>query len=198
MKVLPLARAPSQLQATARRLIQSWYKYRSSAEFLALQYIGAIPSQRLRKVLYRHGGIEIGKNTAIYSGCHFRAPERISIGANTSIGDRCILDGRGGLSIGNSVNLSTGVYIWTADHDPQSPSFAGRTAAVTVHDYAWLSCRCTILPGVTIGEGAVVAAGAVVTKDVSGYTIVGGVPARVIGERNRDLQYQLGTWYHFF
>jgi maltose O-acetyltransferase len=63
---------------------------------------------------------------------------------------------------------------------------------VVVGDHAWLSFRCTVLPGVTIGEGAVVAAGAVVTKDVPRYAIVAGIPARVIGERSpRGLDYDL-------
>ena len=65
---------------------------------------------------------------------------------------------------------------------------------VTISDYAWLSSRTTILPGVTIGEGAVVAAGAVVTKDVADHAIVAGVPARVIGTRTANLEYRLGEY----
>jgi acetyltransferase-like isoleucine patch superfamily enzyme len=63
---------------------------------------------------------------------------------------------------------------------------------VTVGNYAWLASHCIVLPGVTIGEGAVVAAGAVVATDVAPYTMVGGVPARYIKDRNRDLRYTLG------
>ena len=62
-----------------------------------------------------------------------------------------------------------------------------------IGDWAWLSFRSTILPGVTIGEGAVVAAGAVVTRDVPPYAIVAGIPARVVGERPRELDYDLNT-----
>jgi acetyltransferase-like isoleucine patch superfamily enzyme len=86
------------------------------------------------------------------------------------------------------------VWIWTLEHDPQSPDFATVGGPVTIEDYAWVGCRVVILPGVCIGKGAVVAAGAVVTKDVPPYAIVGGVPARTIGERAPDLRYQL-TWY---
>lgn len=76
-------------------------------------------------------------------------------------------------------------------HDPQDPLYQGVGGPVVIEDYAWLSCRTVILPGVTIGKGAVVAAGAVVTKDIEPYSIVGGVPAVEIGVRTKDLQYEL-------
>jgi acetyltransferase-like isoleucine patch superfamily enzyme len=80
------------------------------------------------------------------------------------------------------------------EHDPQSGTYTTQGGPVVIEDYAWVSCRVVILPGVTIGRGAVVAAGSVVTKDVAPYTIVGGVPAKKIGDRNRDLTYTLD--YH--
>jgi acetyltransferase-like isoleucine patch superfamily enzyme len=89
------------------------------------------------------------------------------------------------------------VWIWTLEHDPQSPAFATTGGPVVIEDYAWVSCRTVILPNVRIGRGAVVAAGAVVTRDVPDYAIVGGVPAKVIGERSRDLNYEL-SWYQPF
>jgi len=68
---------------------------------------------------------------------------------------------------------------------------------VVVGDYVWIGARATILPGVTIGRGAVVAAGALVSRDVPPYAVVGGVPAKVIGERARDLRYTLNfrPWF---
>jgi acetyltransferase-like isoleucine patch superfamily enzyme len=84
-----------------------------------------------------------------------------------------------------------GVWIWTLEHDPQDPNYAAVGGAVIIEDFVWISCRAIILPGVTVGEGAVVAAGAVVTKDVEPFSIVGGVPAKVIGVRNRNLTYKL-------
>jgi maltose O-acetyltransferase len=76
------------------------------------------------------------------------------------------------------------------DHDPQSRDFGGRGRPVIIMKYAYIATKALILPGVTVGEGAVVAAGAVVTRDVAPYTIVGGVPARPIGVRSRDLDYE--------
>jgi acetyltransferase-like isoleucine patch superfamily enzyme len=167
--------------------------------FIGLQGIGHIPSQTIRNYFYtKHFGLKLGEDSVIYNSCHMREPHKISIGNDSSIGDRCILDGRSGLTIGNSVNMSTGVWIWTLQHDPNDPSFAAKGAPVVIEDYAWISSRTTILPGVTIGKGALVAAGAVVTKSVEPHAIVGGVPAKKIGNRNRDLNYKLGTCKPFF
>jgi maltose O-acetyltransferase len=89
------------------------------------------------------------------------------------------------------VSIGPEASILTLGHDPQSPDFADRGGAVTIGDRAWIGFRALVLPGVTIGEGAVIAAGAVVTKDVPPYTIVGGNPAREIGQRTDQLEYRL-------
>ena len=160
---------------------------------------GYIPSRHLRRWVYRFlFGMRISRTAVIYGGAEIRSPRRIAIGEHTIIGHGAILDGRHGLRIGSNVNLSTGVWIWTAQHDPQSPDFASRGGPVVIGDYAWLSSRCTVLPGTRVGEGAVVAAGAVVTEDVPSYAIVGGVPARTIGHRTRDLRYELKGRQAFF
>jgi len=127
----------------------------------------------------------------IYGKAEIRSPKKIKIGTNSIIGHNAILDGRGGLEIGNNVNFSSGVWIWTAEYDKDDPYFIATSGKVEIDDYAWVSCRVTILPGTKIGKGAVICAGAVVTKDVPPYAIVGGVPAKIIGERNKDLRYRL-------
>ncbi|WP_203225478.1 acyltransferase [Williamsia herbipolensis] len=133
----------------------------------------------------------IGKDSSFHWRAAFFEPSGITIGLNTIIGNDAFFDGRGGLSIGNNVNISGHVQIFTRDHDPASPTFATRDGKVSIHDYVYLASRTTILPGIEIGEGAVVAAGAVVSKNVEPYTIVGGIPAKKIGERTRDLTYKL-------
>jgi acetyltransferase-like isoleucine patch superfamily enzyme len=185
-------------QSSTIALPSKRYLY-DSLKFSVLQWVGKLPSQTIRHLLYtKLYHLTIGEGTVIYNSCHLRTPEKTTIGNHTSIGDQCVLDGRGGLTIGSSVNLSTAAWIWTAQHDLNDSGFAGVSAPVVIEDYAWISSRATILPGVTIGRGAVVAAGAVVTKSVAPFEIVGGVPAKKIGERNRDLDYQLGSCIAFW
>jgi acetyltransferase-like isoleucine patch superfamily enzyme len=121
------------------------------------------------------------------TGYHTGASLRI--GNNTIINRNCYLDGRAGITVGNNVNISFGTTIITLQHDYNSPDFACKAGSVIINDYAWIGAKAMIMPGVTIGEGAVVAAGAVVTRDVHPYTVVGGVPAKVIANRNKELVY---------
>jgi len=156
-----------------------------------LTLVGYVPIHIFRLTIYRMLGIRIGKDSSFHWRGRFFSPWKLAIGQNTIIGNDVMLDARKGIEIGDNVQLSMGVWIWTMQHDPQSPSFGGVGETVRIEDYAWISCRVVILPGVTVGKGAVVAAGAVVTKDVEPYTIVGGVPAKKIGERTKDLHYKL-------
>lgn len=127
----------------------------------------------------------IGKNNVFLRGVKFREIGKLSTGKNVVINQECILDTRGGeIVLGDYVDIAPQVNIWTLEHDPQDPLFGTKGGAVTLHEYVWIGSRVTILPGVVIGKGAVVAAGAVVTKDVEPWSIVGGVPARRIGSRS--------------
>jgi acetyltransferase-like isoleucine patch superfamily enzyme len=169
-------------------------KYITGLYFLSVLICGKIPSHTLRKQLYKLLGLRIGKHSTIYGGAEIRHVHRIKIGNNSIIGHNAILDGRGGLEIGNNVSLGTGVWIWTAQHDINDPYFNIITGKVIIEDYAWIAVRAIILPNVTVGKGAVVGAGAVVTKNVEPYSVVAGVPAKKIGERNSNLLYNLGDF----
>ena len=138
----------------------------------------------------------IDPTSSIHLNCFFTG-RSISIGANTIINRECQLDGREGLEIGENVSISPCCTILSAGHDPQSPDFGGKNGRVIIGDRVWLGTRSMILPGVKLGEGAVVGAGSVVTRDVEPFTIVAGSPARAIGVRNQDLVYQL-NWRPFF
>jgi maltose O-acetyltransferase len=154
--------------------------------------VGRVPIHRFRLWWYRSMlGMKIGPRTSFHWRAAFYQPDGITIGTHTIIGNDCFLDGRRGIEIGDNVNIGGHVQIFTLEHDPDSPSFAVQGDRVVIGDRAYVATRSTILPGVTIGEGAVVAAGAVVTKDVAPFTIVGGVPARFLRDRPRELDYVL-------
>jgi acetyltransferase-like isoleucine patch superfamily enzyme len=167
--------------------------------FITNRIIAFLPSRRLRLTFYRRVlNFEIGADTYIFMGARFDTRHGFSIGHNSVVNENCRLDNRAKLTIGDYVSVSADTVILTADHDIQSPEFTGRERPVTIGDYAFLGTRCTILPGVTIGRGAVVGAGSLVTRDVPDYAIVAGIPARVIGERNKQFKYTInyGRWLH--
>lgn len=167
------------------------YWMRHDLRDFSAEMIGRLPGHKLRLFFYRRLGIRIGKKTSIHRGCRFYAPGNVCIADHTVINRDVLLDGRSSLEIGENVSISEGVLILTLEHDPNSPEFITRGAKVVIEDYVFIGARALILPGATIGHGAVVAAGAVVTEDVPEYQIVGGVPARPIGQRSPDLRYSL-------
>lgn len=140
-----------------------------------------------------------GVHVEICKDIEIRVPNNIYIGNFTTINKDTLLVGRGGkIIIGDCVDIAQETRIWTLQHDYNAPDYKDVGGNVEIKDYAWLASRCTILPGVTIGKGAVVATGAIVTKNIPDYTIVAGVPAKKIGMRNENLTYKLGKqrWFH--
>jgi len=134
--------------------------------------------------------LRIGKNSSVGMGL-FVTGSDIEIGSNVVINRRCTLDGRAGIKIGNNVSISPEVYILSLEHDMNSPDFKPTGKKVIIEDYAWICARAIILPGVRIGKGAVVGAGAVVTGDVEPLSIVVGSPARAVNKRSGGLNYSL-------
>ena len=141
------------------------------------------PSKRFRNYMLRKMGMTFQGDARIYAGFHIRNPRGIVLGNGVSIGPKVLLDGRKGLTIEEGAVIGYGAIIWTLNHDYNDIHFCGKGAPVTIGRRAWICSNSIILPGITIGEGAVVASGAVVTHNVEPYTIVGGVPAKVIGKR---------------
>lgn len=158
-----------------------------------LHLLSHIPSHHVRRAAHRAAGIKIGKGSTIHMGATFYDPRHISIGDDTIIGEKVTLDGRDVLKIGSHVALASEVMVYNSQHDIHDPFFKPVTKPVHIGDYVFIGPRAIILPGVTIGEGAIIAAGAVVTKSVAPYAVVGGVPARVMGERRaKSPSYKLG------
>lgn len=144
-----------------------------------------LPSVHLRRFFVRLAGAKLPGNVRFFEGVHVRNPKGITLGEGCSIGTRVLLDGREGLTAGKSVVFGYECIIWTLNHDYNDINFKTKGGPVTIGDYAWICSRSIVLPGIKIGEGAVVASGAIVTKDVPPYAIVAGIPAKIVGEREK-------------
>jgi acetyltransferase-like isoleucine patch superfamily enzyme len=162
-------------------------------DWLLNQVVCQIPLASLRMAAYARGGVafEDHRTGVIMLGSEVYAPQQLRIGSRCAIGRHCVLDARGGITIGRDVNISSHARLQTAKHLVDDPDFAHEFSPIVLADRVWVAEGAFVLGGVTIGEGAVVAAGAVVTADVEPYSVVAGVPARKIRERSRELRYHL-------
>ena len=180
------------------KIIDRIKNYFLDFELMLLRWVGYLPFHHLRRLTYRLAGIKIGKGSAIHMGANFFQPKGISIGEDSIIGNHAFLDGRASLKIGNHVDIASEVMIYNSEHDVHREDMKAIEEPVVIEDYAFIGPRVIILPGVKIGKGAVVAAAAMVTKNVLPGKIVGGVPAREIGERRiKKYTYRLGRarWF---
>lgn len=160
---------------------------------MCLHIVGYIPSHHVRRFFYRLAGVTIRSGSTLHMRTTFYNPSNIVIGRDTIIGEGAVLDGREKLIIGDHVDIASDVMIYNSQHDIHSKDFHAISDKVEIEDYVFIGPRAIILPGVILGKGSVVGAGAVVTKSVEPYAIVGGIPAKVIGERKeKDLHYRLG------
>jgi len=170
-----------------------------SLNYVTNHVVNRVPSYALRRWWYgRVMGIAMGRGSAIQLGCYVwsygpRSNRRqaTSIGERTVINRGCCIDVRSGLKIGSDVSISPEVVILTTQHNLNDPAFALQGRATVIEDHVWIGMRAMVLPGVKVGRGAVIAAGAVVTRDVAPLEIVGGVPAVRIGSRSLDPAYRL-------
>ncbi|MDQ0105770.1 acetyltransferase-like isoleucine patch superfamily enzyme [Chitinophaga terrae (ex Kim and Jung 2007)] len=188
------------------RIVQVCYKPAKSVLYIGAQFlrhyvanniIPYIPSYKIRHFYYRKiCRIIIEEGASIHMRA-FITGKQIRIGKNTVINRSCYLDGRDELTIGENVSISPYVHIITGSHNIDAKDFHFISKPVVIEDYVWIGSRATILPGVRIGKGAVVAVGSVVTADVPPFTVVGGIPARKIKERSQDLNYN-PSWFSLF
>ena len=175
------------------KIINRFYNYFLDVKLFLLTLVGLVPSHTFRNICYRLSGISLAKGASLHLGAKFFQPKNISIGEGSILGDHIFLDGRAKLTIGKHVDIASEVMIYNSEHDLSDPNFSATEEPVKIGDYVFIGPRSIILPGVTIGDGAIIAAGAVVTKDIPEGAIAGGVPAKVISERPlKEYKYKLG------
>ncbi|RRJ97046.1 acyltransferase [Opitutaceae bacterium TAV4] len=151
----------------------------------------------LSRLLLRMAGMRLDPHSSIHSGVVFFSLANLSLGARSTINFGCLIDNRYRIKIGSDVSIAHKVRIYTQGHDVNASDFAMKGNEVAIGDRACIFAGAYIMPGVELGEGAVVYPGAIVTKSVEPYAIVAGVPARVIGYRNRNLDYRLDARFWF-
>lgn len=183
----------SRVKSLIRRYLEGFIRY--------MQFkISYIPSHHIRDNIYKKVYlIKIDNNAIIYFGAEIRGSYNLTVGKGAIIGDKAVLDARrGGIIIGKNVQLGSFVKLWTDSHDMNDPYFRGaphKRGPIMIGDRAWLGPNVTVLHSVTIGEGAVIAAGSVITKDVEPFAIMAGIPAKKVGERNHNLRYDFSGEY---
>jgi len=160
--------------------------------WLYVAIVGRLPSRTLRHAYLSLWLGGFGAGTGVQLGCRFLNGRKVALGPRNVVNFGCVFDGRQfAIRTGSDVSIGPEATILTLGHDAQSADFALRGGDVTIGDRVWIGYRAIVLPGVTIGDGAVVAAGSVVTRDVRPYAIVAGNPAREIGNRTSALEYRL-------
>jgi acetyltransferase-like isoleucine patch superfamily enzyme len=159
--------------------------------YIANYWVAFVPFHCVRLAYYRHVcRFKIGRNSSIHMGTRFLSVRRFEMGNNSVINENCVIGNRcKRVGIGDCVVIAPECHLRSGDHDVNDPFFGVRYDEIDIGDYAFIGLRATILKGVKLGKGAVVAAGAIVTKSVPPYEVVAGVPAKKIGERTKDLQY---------
>lgn len=151
----------------------------------------------IRRVVLRVSGAKIGRGVTIHRGVYFYSFGNLVVGSSTTINPNCIIDNRLPIFIGENVNISHSVQIYTLGHDIDDEQAKLKGAPVHVEDNVWIFPNALIMPGVKLGIGCVVYPGSVVTKSVEPFSVVGGNPARHIKYRKAAVEYRLNNSIHF-
>lgn len=136
-----------------------------------------------RRVLLRAFGAQIGKGVQLHPRARIFLPSLLRIGADAAVGEDVRLYNLGPLVIGAQATVSQGAHLCGGTHDHRDPTLPLIRAAIHIGDAAWVCADAFVGPGVTVGQGAVVAARAVCVRDAAPWQIVAGNPARAVGQR---------------
>lgn len=155
--------------------------------------INKIPSRHVRKWFYQLLGADIGNGTFLCRRVEVLLPMGLKLADSVAVGWFAELDARGGITIGHDTNISSHVKLITGSHDIDDPDFTADFRPINIGHHCWIGTGAIVLQGVNIGDGAVVAAGAVVTKDIPPFEVWGGVPAKYIKDRPQNMLYKIGA-----
>lgn len=142
------------------------------------------PMHAWRAFLLRCFGASIGQECHIYPSATIWAPWNLSCGDVVAIADGAIIYNPGRIVLGSHATISQEAYLCGATHDYELPEFPLVFSEISVAPFAWICARATVQPGVSVGEGAVLALGSVATRDLEPWSVYAGIPARKIKNRN--------------
>ena len=143
------------------------------------------PCHRWRAFLLRCFGAKLGENCHIYGRARIWAPWNLVCDDQATIADEAIVYNPQCVTLGTHAILSQQAYLCGATHDYEDPAFTLIASPISVGSYAWICARATVQPGISVGEGAVLALGSVATRDLDAWTVYAGVPARRLKPRLR-------------
>lgn len=180
-KFLDYANSGQTIKAASEEIIYSGYLTQEALKVTAEMNNGYHTPDELQQLFAKLSSQPVNKTLGLIPPFYTDCGKNIHLGEHVFINTGCTMQDQGGIYIGDGALIGHHVTIVTLNHDAD-PQKRGDLHPAPVHigKGAWLGCNVTVLPGVTIGDGAIVAAGAVVTKDVPANTVVGGVPAKMI------------------
>lgn len=151
------------------------------------------PAHAWRRFLLRSFGAAIGNNCHIYPGAQIWAPWNLSCGDVVAIADGAIIYNPSLITLGSHATISQEVYLCGATHDYEVPEFPLISAEISVGAFAWICARATVQPGISVGEGAVLALGSIATRNLEPWSVYAGVPARKIKIRSMKGKQNVST-----
>lgn len=160
-------------------------------EYIWHSFISHLPLYYIRNAYLKIANSSVNKNVCISRNVRFKGIKSIKFEGNVIVNQFTLLDGRGELIIGKNVDIAERAVIWSMSHDPYDENHCSIKKRTVIEDYVWIGSDSIVLMGITVGKGAIVASGSVVTKDVKPYSIVAGNPAKEIGRRPQIQKYTL-------
>jgi putative colanic acid biosynthesis acetyltransferase WcaF len=181
---------PDTVDISANRVARKWSRNVQAARvawsFCEILFrVSPRPFHGFRCALLRLFGARIGRNIYILPSVRVTMPWNLTIGDDAAIGDRVVLYALGPVSIGTRVTISQHAHLCAGTHDWRDPAMPLLKPPITIGDDVWVCADAFVGPGVTIMNGAIVGARAVIVRDVAAKTIVAGNPARQIGKRDQ-------------